>query len=187
MAGGERTEYPAETDTLPLGTESPAQPIDRPGRYDTPIVKQEGWSSELPIAGPAYGDHAIGGGYQILDPEMQQLIGGAVYSEGILWSSWNDYPKVKAEGREYAQIGDRLYSRHAVDRMQPSGLGAPAGADGPGRNVTPNMVEEVIGGGTKTTTIANGIPRAIYTSGNVSVVAEDNGRTVVTILRNSSP
>ena len=68
---------------MSLGTESPATPIDRPGRYDTPIVEQEGWSSELPIAGPAYGDHAIGGGYQILDPETQQLIGGAVYSEGI--------------------------------------------------------------------------------------------------------
>ena len=113
-------------------------------------------------------------------------VGGATNGERLLWSSWNDYPKVTVGGREYAQIGDRLYSRHAVDRMQPSGLGMPIGADRPGRNVTPNMVEEVISGGTATTTTANGVPRTIYTSGNVSVVTEGDGRMIVTILRNSS-
>jgi filamentous hemagglutinin len=83
VTGGERTEYPAETEQLPITTESPAQPIDRPGRYETPVDEQEAWSTELPVTGPAYSDQAGQGGYQILDPESQQLIGGAVYSEGV--------------------------------------------------------------------------------------------------------
>ncbi|WP_434987175.1 hemagglutinin repeat-containing protein [Vreelandella zhaodongensis] len=82
LTGGERTEYPAETEQLPISTESPAQPIDRPGRYDTPIVEQEAWTTEQPVTGPAYNDQTSEGGYQILDAETQQLIGGAVYSEG---------------------------------------------------------------------------------------------------------
>ncbi|MDG6095683.1 hypothetical protein LOC54_11415 [Acetobacter sp. AN02] len=108
-------------------------------------------------------------------------------SRNLFWGTWKDYTKVTIGGREYAQIGGRNYSRHAVDRMQPSGLGTPVGADGPGRNVTPNMVEDIINGGSVRTTTVNGVPRAIYTSGNVSVVTEDAGRTIVTILRNSSP
>ena len=36
----------------------------------------------------------------------------------LLWGSWIDYPKVVVDGREYAKVGERLYSRHAVDRMQ---------------------------------------------------------------------
>lgn len=52
---------------------------------------------------------------------------GGIAAEGgnsskLLWAHWNDYPKVEADGQDYAQIGDRLWSRHAVDRMQPSGM-----------------------------------------------------------------
>jgi hypothetical protein len=71
--------------------------------------------------------------------------------------------------------------------MQPSGLGAPAGTVGAGRNITPNMVEAVIANGTLTNVISNGMPRTIYTAGNVSVVTENSGRTIVTILRNPTP
>ena len=70
--------------------------------------------------------------------------------------------------------------------MQPSGLGTPAGADGPGRNVTPNMVEDMIANGTPTTTTVGGVERTVFTAGNVSVVTENGGNTIVTILRNSS-
>lgn len=35
----------------------------------------------------------------------------------LLWTSWSNYPKVVFDGQEYARIGSRLYSRHAVDRM----------------------------------------------------------------------
>lgn len=52
------------------------------------------------------------------------LSGGAPNNAGgLLWGSWNDYPKVSIGGREYVQIGGRNYTHHAVDRMQPSGLG----------------------------------------------------------------
>lgn len=40
--------------------------------------------------------------------------------ERLLWSSWRHYPKITVGGREYAKIGDRLYSHHAIDRMLPS-------------------------------------------------------------------
>lgn len=104
----------------------------------------------------------------------------------LLWGRWNDYPKGIVGGREYAQIGTCRYTHPAVDRMQPSGLGPPAGTDGPGRNVTPSNVEEVIANGTSTTTPVGGVERTEYISGNVSVVTEGRGTIVVTILRNRS-
>lgn len=92
----------------------------------------------------------------------------------LLWTSWQNYPKVMQGGREYAQIGDRLYTRHAVDRMQPGGLGATAGAAGPGRSISPDFVEDVLGS-------TRGVPvkgpageaRLSYTSGSVQVITED--------------
>ena len=39
---------------------------------------------------------------------------------------------------------------------------------------------------TNTTTTVNGVARTVYNGGSVSVVTENGGRTVVTILRNSS-
>ncbi|WP_157729828.1 hypothetical protein [Bacterioplanes sanyensis] len=104
-------------------------------------------------------------------------------NDDLLWTSWKHYQKVTIGDKSYAVIGNRNYSHHAVDRMQPSGLGAPAGTLGAGRNVTPNMVEHVIRNGTSTTSMVNGAPRTVYKSGNVSVVTENGGKTVVTILR----
>ena len=44
---------------------------------------------------------------------------------GILWGAWNDYPKQVLDTpngpQEFAVVGDRLYSQHAVARLQPSG------------------------------------------------------------------
>ncbi|WP_413614876.1 hemagglutinin repeat-containing protein [Halomonas cupida] len=79
LADGSRTEYPAEAGQLPAipgypaenesqvtSTEYPTYDIDRPGRYETPVVDgQTGQTSA--------------GGYQ---PAGTELIGGAVYSEG---------------------------------------------------------------------------------------------------------
>ncbi|MBV7485431.1 hypothetical protein [Bordetella sp. BOR01] len=103
--------------------------------------------------------------------------------DSLRWGSWNDYPKVAQGDRTYAQIGDRLYSQHAVDRMQPSGLGAPAGTVGAGRNISPNIVEHVIRTGEPTSSIVNGVTRTTYWSGNVGAVTENGGNTVVTLLR----
>lgn len=51
---------------------------------------------------------------------LNSLSKGAVKTI-IPWGKWSDYEKVTMNGQEYAKVGDRLYSRHAVDRMQPSG------------------------------------------------------------------
>lgn len=101
--------------------------------------------------------------------------------ERLLWTSWQNYPKVTQGGREYAQIGDRLYSHHAVDRLQPSGLGAPAGATGAGRSVSPNFVEDVLGS-TKGVPVKgpNGEARLSFTSGTVQVITEDS--IVITVI-----
>ncbi len=101
--------------------------------------------------------------------------------ERLLWTSWQTYPKVTQGGREYAQIGDRLYTRHAVDRLQPSGLGAPAGATGAGRSISPNFVEDVL---TSTRGVPvkgpNGEARLSFTSGTVQVITENN--IVITVI-----
>ncbi|WP_213993551.1 hypothetical protein [Sodalis sp. dw_96] len=106
-------------------------------------------------------------------------------AEKLVWDSWQNQPKATINGRQYAQIGDRYYAQHAVDRMQPSSLGSPAGTVGPGRNVTPNMVEHVIKTGSPQNNIVDGVARTTFWSGDVGVVTENNGNVVVTILRRS--
>ncbi len=101
------------------------------------------------------------------------------------WDSWQNYPKKTVDGRQYARIGDRLYSQHAVDRMQPTSLGSPAGTIGPGKNISPNIVEHVIKTGVTETSISNGIQRTIYRAGDIGVVTENNGSIIITILRRS--
>ena len=51
-------------------------------------------------------------------------------------------------GREYAEIGSRLYTEHAVERMLPSGMG--------GRSIAPAFVEEAIATGSTTTRVVGG-------------------------------
>ena len=68
----------------------------------------------------------------------------------IPWNSWQGYEKETFNGREYAKVGKRLYSKHAVDRMQPSGkrykigdaILQVGGVDG--RSIAPQFVEDVI-------------------------------------------
>jgi hypothetical protein len=102
-------------------------------------------------------------------------------SDGLLWTSWANYPKVTVNGREYAQVGDRLYTRHAIDRLQPSGLGAPAGATGAGRSVPPSIVDDILSTtkGTKVTG-PHGEVRMSYVSGSVQVITEDD--IVITVI-----
>lgn len=105
-------------------------------------------------------------------------------AEKIPWGFWDDYTKVTFNGREYAQVGNRLYTRHAVDRMTPSGFGTAAGAragEGAGRSISLNSIEDVITTGTRTDVQVNGVTRSIYTSGSVEVVTEGSGQAVITI------
>ncbi|MDQ2088196.1 RHS repeat-associated core domain-containing protein, partial [Herbivorax sp. ANBcel31] len=117
---------------------------------------------------------------------------------GNTWGKWSDYEKVTINGKEYAKIGDKYYTRHAVDRMQPSGMryNAKGSADGGkvgasriydveqidyGRSISPNYVDDVIKSGELIDTpIVNGVQRQIYQSGSVQVVTE--GDIVITII-----
>jgi len=142
------------------------------------------------FAGEQVGGYAMGeGGNIVLGGVGAMRLGeGVANGEGsLLWGSWKDYPKTLIGDTQYAQIGDRFYPQHAINRMQPSGLGAPAGElhPAPGRNISPNIVDYVIQTGEQTHTVVNGVSRTVHWSGNVGVVTENNGRVVVTILRRS--
>jgi RHS repeat-associated protein len=88
----------------------------------------------------------------------------------LLWGTWNDYSKVIIGGQEYAKIGERLYTRHAVERMMPVGLG--------GRGVPPTVVENAIQFGTKT---EGKFGRTIHTFENVRVITEKD--IVISVIK----
>ncbi len=103
----------------------------------------------------------------------------------IPWDSWQNYEKVTENGQEYAKVGDRLYSRHAVDRMQPSGNRFTVGdaivqAGGvSGRSVAPQFVEDVLNSAKPVFQSATG--NFIYTSGTIRIITNEYGY-VVTIM-----
>ncbi|MDX2285021.1 MAG: hypothetical protein NW241_12720 [Bacteroidia bacterium] len=118
----------------------------------------------------------------------------------LWWGRWNDYSHATIYGEEYAVINGRFYTRHAVDRMQPSGYswsrhvspdvtGPRRGTGGQGqirraggdygRSVAPRYVEEVIATGTRTPNpplpgrrIRPGEQRTSYSCGSVEVITE---------------
>lgn len=126
------------------------------------------------------------------------------YSRGgppPLWGRWADYPHVAFDGEEYAIINGRLYTRHVVDRMGPSGyfwgrrVGREAGQASPhtggqpqvrmaggdyGRGVSPQHIEEVIStGSSRPASVAAGggrvrpgSVRTSYESDSVQVITE---------------
>lgn len=114
------------------------------------------------------------------------IVGGGASAKGakLPWLMWGQYEKVVYNGVEYAKIGGRLYTQHAVERMMPSGLGmggAAAKLDAP-RSVAPEFVEMAIETGTATTYERNGVVRTMHTSGNLQVVTEEGGKIVVTVI-----
>ena len=105
-------------------------------------------------------------------------------NEGKLeWNTWDNYPKVTYEGNTYAEIGGRYYTQHAVDRMQPSGYGTSSGKVGTeGRSISPTFVEQVIRTGTPSTKVVDGVNRTVFISGSVTVVTEEGGKIIVTVI-----
>lgn len=107
------------------------------------------------------------------------------------WGYWKDYPKVRMGDREYAQIGNRLYTEHAVEYFQPSGrrtignVTTAAGEGGgfltKGRGIPPSYVEDAILHGIEQPQFVNGVVRTVHTLGDLEVVTEDNEGIVVTI------
>jgi len=91
-------------------------------------------------------------------------------NDRLPWKKWEDYEKEIISDREYARIGNRLYTRHAVERSYPASIG--------GRSIAPAFIEEVV----RTGTVRVGrIERKIHTSGTVQIVTEDDGNIVVTV------
>ncbi len=91
----------------------------------------------------------------------------------IPWKRWKDYEKVIIGDREYAKIGKRLYTRHAVERAYPASLG--------GRSIAPAFIEDAIETGATRKVAVGGIERIIHTSGTVQVVTEQDGYIVITV------
>ncbi|MEU6786915.1 RHS repeat-associated core domain-containing protein [Nonomuraea angiospora] len=118
----------------------------------------------------------------------------------VPWNTWQSYPKVSRGGQEYANVGGRLYSRHAVDRMQPSGMrfsprpgpdeeGSTGGkpqihqAGGKydfGRSVSPAYVEDVLG---STIGIRQSNGNISFVSGSLQVITNDQAAVVTVITR----
>ncbi|MFB5763635.1 RHS repeat-associated core domain-containing protein, partial [Paenibacillus medicaginis] len=125
----------------------------------------------------------------------KEVTQAAVKNSGqkLFWGKWSDYDKVNIEGKTFSIVGNRLYTRHAVDRMQPSGMkytsetaGGKVGASRIisseswdfGRSVSPQYVEDVIRS-SKPIAQLNGT--ILYKSGSVEVYTNQAG-AVITII-----
>ena len=106
----------------------------------------------------------------------------------ILWANWNDYEKVTVtrDGVEqtYAKIGDRLYSKHAVDRMQPSGnrygRRIEQASGDYGRSVAPQYIEDVLN---STIPMPQENGNLSFTSGSLQVITNTQGNVVTIITK----
>ncbi|HKW99934.1 MAG TPA: hypothetical protein VJN43_19495 [Bryobacteraceae bacterium] len=111
----------------------------------------------------------------------------------LWWGFWDDYPKVTLNGREYAKIGERLYTQHAVERFLPSGRRTisnlpVAHREGGGftyhekaRSIAPYYVEDTIQHGSKTWTIEEGELRTVHRSPDLEIVTTRDDKIVITI------
>lgn len=112
----------------------------------------------------------------------------------LWWGFWKDYPKVRVNNIEYAQIGDRLYTQHVVSRFPPSGrrtIGNVPVAKGEGggysfdpkaRSISPNNIEHVIKFGSKNFTVEKGEQRTVHTAGDLKVVTTRDEKIVITAI-----
>jgi hypothetical protein len=166
---------------------TPGDPTPPASQFD---VGQWAWSTWGQYGG--YVVQGVGVGLIVVDilntpisptPDLG-IIGAAMIARGaaargagkIPWGTWGDYAKVVRGDETYAQVGDRLYTRHAVERMMPRGLTTE------GRSVSPNFVEDAIRTGTATSYEVDGVLRTMHTSGTLRVVTERGGSVVVTII-----
>lgn len=109
----------------------------------------------------------------------------------IWWGKWEDYPKVRIGNNEYAEIENRLYTRHAVDYFLPSGRRSVGNVDvtpgeggaalTQGRSISPNLVEQAISNGSTRIQLRKGTTRTVHTLGDLEVVTENGGKIVVTV------
>ena len=140
----------------------------------------------------ANGVLGLAGGYvgsRILGAIASKFCRIPIPEEKILWGSWDDYGKTIVDGNEYAQVGNRLFSRHATDRMQPSGNRYWTGGQGGGmpqfrqtgggydygRGVAPQFVEDAIST-SRGVLQPNG--NISHTSGSLQIILNQQGNVV---------
>lgn len=157
-----------------------------------------GWRSYWPGDALPHPNSPVGDRFDWRNDELAKLRGPrpappSVEKEAqkLWWGYWKDYPKVRIGKNEYAKIGNRLYTRHAVDYLQPSGRRTIAniptayleggGYLSEGRSVPPKYVEETIVRGLRRRQEVRGVARTVHTLGDLEVVTEDNGKIVVTV------
>ena len=121
------------------------------------------------------------GDYAAKEAEVAQRIQDV--NSKPMWDSWQNCDKITQNGQVYAKIGNRLYTKHAVDRMQPSGnrFGVnieQAGGDH-GRSVAPQFIEDVIASSKPDYQPINDTYR--HVSGSLKVILNSKG-AVVTVI-----
>jgi hypothetical protein len=109
----------------------------------------------------------------------------------VFWGFWDDYEKVNIGDRVYAKVGDRFYTRHAVDRFLPSGhrlsiedvptSRKSAGSFRNSRSIPPSFIEDAIVSGKTRQQIRDGVPGTVHMHGDLEVVTESNKTIVVTV------
>jgi hypothetical protein len=103
----------------------------------------------------------------------------------INWGYWGGYEKVVQNGKEYAKVGEWLYTRHALENLYPSKMGRTPGhtSSHDPIGVSPNLINDVLND--KTIKVINvqkeGVDRAIHKAGDIEIVTE--GKVIITIRR----
>jgi len=113
--------------------------------------------------------------------QLEETIIAGVEEE-TKWGFWADFKnKITINDREYVKINDRLYTRHAIDRMAPKRYGESFITGIKGRDIPISVVEDVISRGPVTKIeLKEDIERITRTIDKVSVILEND--IVITVL-----
>ena len=116
--------------------------------------------------------------------DAEKLVDSAGHVGGVRWGMWTYLPRTTVNGTEYANIGERLYTRHAIDRMTPMGYGTAVGGSA-GRGIPTMVVEYTLQKGTKIAeeVLPNGVVRETWKMDTIEVVTEQAKKLVVTVMR----
>jgi RHS repeat-associated protein len=125
---------------------------------------------------------SYGPGGSRIGPGMRPGSGGNnTPGQSVSWGTWGYHVRygnvVTVEGRQYAVIGGRYYTRHAIDHMTPWGYG--------GRWCPPSVVEATIMNPNRITFGWHSPSRSwrtTYHGSGVDIVTEQHGRIIVTII-----
>jgi hypothetical protein len=99
------------------------------------------------------------------------------------WGYWAQYEKIIIDGKEYAKVGDWLYTRHAVENLYPSKMGRAPGhtSNHDHLNLPPKYINDILSNkNTRFKEVTkNGVNRRLFQSGDIEIVTE--GNIVVTV------